>query len=116
LFDSCARGGQLFRTRQRRLLSQSKRNREQQRRLAPQDSTYPRPGCSPPAADGSHQHIRIQRSSQRTQRDSPLDKKFRTMAAEEIERFRRDLVIRKSDAHTGDKLTGPQSRGLVLDI
>ena len=34
-----------------------------------------------------------------------LDKEFRTMAADEIERFRRDLVIRKSDPHAGDKLT-----------
>jgi type III restriction enzyme len=34
-----------------------------------------------------------------------LDKEFRTMAADEIERFRRDLVIRKNDPHAGEKLT-----------
>jgi type III restriction enzyme len=34
-----------------------------------------------------------------------LDKEFRTMAADEIERFRRDIVQRTGDARAGDKLT-----------
>jgi type III restriction enzyme len=39
-----------------------------------------------------------------------LDTEFRTAAADEIERFRSDLKIRKSDLHAGDKL-GPPARG-----
>jgi type III restriction enzyme len=43
--------------------------------------------------------------SEQLESGEALDKGFRDMAGDEIERFRRDLVIRKNDAHAGDKLT-----------
>jgi type III restriction enzyme len=43
--------------------------------------------------------------SEQLESGEALDKDFRTMAADQIERFRRDLVIRKSDPQAGDRLT-----------
>jgi type III restriction enzyme len=43
--------------------------------------------------------------SEQLESGDALDKEFRDMAADEIERFRRDLVIRKGDPRAGDKLT-----------
>jgi type III restriction enzyme len=43
--------------------------------------------------------------SEQLESGDALDKEFRTMAADEIERFRRDLVQRTRNAEAGDKLT-----------
>jgi type III restriction enzyme len=43
--------------------------------------------------------------SEQLESGEALDENFRKMAADEIERFRREIVIRKSDTHAGDKLT-----------
>jgi type III restriction enzyme len=43
--------------------------------------------------------------SEQLESGDALDKEFRTMAADEIERFRRDLVQRTGNAEAGDKLT-----------
>jgi type III restriction enzyme len=43
--------------------------------------------------------------SEQLESGDALDKEFRTMAADEIERFRRDLVQRTGDAHAGEKIS-----------
>jgi type III restriction enzyme len=43
--------------------------------------------------------------SEQLESGEALDKKFRSMAADEIERFRRDLVQRTGDARAGEKLS-----------
>jgi type III restriction enzyme len=43
--------------------------------------------------------------SEQLESGEALDKEFRTMAAEEIERFRRDLVQRSGNAQAGEKIT-----------
>jgi type III restriction enzyme len=43
--------------------------------------------------------------SEQLESGDALDKEFRTMAADEIERFRRDLVQRTGNAEAGEKLT-----------
>jgi type III restriction enzyme len=43
--------------------------------------------------------------SEQLESGDALDKEFRTMAADEIERFRRDLVQRTGDAQAGEKIT-----------
>src|SRR5215469_3535158 len=42
--------------------------------------------------------------SEQLESGDALDKEFRTMAADEIERFRRDLVQRTGDQHAGEKI------------
>jgi type III restriction enzyme len=43
--------------------------------------------------------------SEQLESGDALDKEFRTMAADEIERFRRDLVQRTGDQHAGEKIS-----------
>ena len=43
--------------------------------------------------------------SEQLESGDALDKDFRTMAADEIERFRRDLVQRTGDQHAGEKIS-----------
>jgi type III restriction enzyme len=43
--------------------------------------------------------------SEQLEAGDALDDKFRNMAADEIERFRREIVERTGDAHAGDKIT-----------
>jgi type III restriction enzyme len=45
--------------------------------------------------------------SEQLESGDALDKEFRTMAADEIERFRRDLVQRTGDQHAGEKISDP---------
>jgi type III restriction enzyme len=51
--------------------------------------------------------------SEQLESGDALDKEFRTMAADEIERFRRDLVQRTGNAEAGDKLT---DQGLLREV
>lgn len=43
--------------------------------------------------------------SEQLEADNPLDENFRNMAADEIERFRREIVERTGDARAGDRIT-----------
>jgi type III restriction enzyme len=43
--------------------------------------------------------------SEQLESGEDIDKAFRDMNADAIERFRRELVIRKNDQHAGEKLT-----------
>jgi type III restriction enzyme len=43
--------------------------------------------------------------SEQLESGEALDKNFREMAADEIERFRRDIITRTGDPHAGDKIT-----------
>ena len=43
--------------------------------------------------------------SEQLEAGDALDSNFRSMAADEIERFRREIVVRAGDAHAGDNIT-----------